>query len=183
MLLSSVAIVVGIALLYAGAEALVRGSASAAAQLGLTPLVIGLTVVAFGTSAPELVVSVGAALADQGVVAVGNVVGSNIGNIGLILGLAVVIRPARVQAQILRFDVPLLLLVTLALVLILGDGRVVRWEGPFSQRGWLPIRYGHCERRAARMPRFKRSSRPASLRPAAPWPATSGASSGDCCCW
>ncbi len=135
MLWSALAILAGIGLLYAGAEALVRGSASAALRLGLTPLVIGLTVVAFGTSAPELVVSVGAALAEQGAMAVGNVVGSNIGNVGLILGLAALIHPATVQAQFVRFDVPVLLLVTVALVLLLGDDRIVRWEGALLAAG------------------------------------------------
>lgn len=129
MLLAALAIALGIGLLYGGAEALVRGSSSAAARLGLTPLVIGLTVVAFGTSAPELVVSVDAALAGQGALAVGNVVGSNIGNIGLILGLTALIRPAIVHARIIRFDVPVLLAVTLTLVLMLLNERVVRWEG------------------------------------------------------
>lgn len=137
MFLSWLWIALGIVLLYFGAEALVRGSASVAARLGLTPLVIGLTVVAFGTSAPELVVSVGAALAEQGPVAVGNVVGSNIGNIGLILGLAAVIRPPTVQAQVIRFDVPLLMLVSLLLVFFLMNGSLARWEGGLLLAGLI----------------------------------------------
>ena len=76
----------GLVLLYFGAEGLVRGSSSIALRLGISPLLIGLTVVAFGTSAPELVVSLKAALMGQGDISVGNVVGSNICNIGLILG-------------------------------------------------------------------------------------------------
>ncbi len=137
MLLSVLSIGFGIGLLYVGAEGLVRGGASAGARLGLTPLVIGLTVVACGTSAPELVVSVGAALADQGDVAVGNVVGSNIGNIGFILALAVLIRPAVIQAQIIRFDVPILLGVTVAFLLVLADAHVARWEGVLLLTGLL----------------------------------------------
>lgn len=150
MSLSVVSMAVGIGLLYVGAEGLVRGGASAGARLGLTPLVIGLTVVAFGTSAPELVVSVGAALADQGDVAIGNVVGSNIGNIGFILALAVLIRPAVVQAQIIRFDVPILLGATLALLLILADAHVARWEGVLLLAGllaytWVSLRLSRRE--------------------------------------
>lgn len=129
MLISAIWVGLGVVLLYGGAEGLVRGSASAAARLGLTPLAIGLTVVAFGTSAPELVVSVGAALGEQGPVAVGNVVGSNIGNIGLILGLAALVRPATVQAQIIRFDVPVLVLVSLLFLGFVADAHVARWEG------------------------------------------------------
>ncbi len=129
MLLSWLSIALGVVLLYFGAEFLVKGAASVAQRLGLTPLVIGLTVVAFGTSAPELVVSVGATLNDQGPVAAGNVIGSNIGNIGLILGLAALIRPLNVQAQIIRFDVPLLLVASIVFVLFLANGQMARWEG------------------------------------------------------
>ncbi len=128
MLLAVLFIAVGIGLLYGGAEGLVRGGASVGTRLGLTPLIIGLTVVAFGTSAPELVVSLGAALDDRGAVAVGNVVGSNIGNIGLILALAALVRPAVVRAQIIRFDIPILLAVTLAFLLMVADARVARCE-------------------------------------------------------
>ncbi len=119
----------GVVLLYFGAESLVRGAASTAARLGLTPLVIGLTVVAFGTSTPELVVSVGAALQDQGAIAIGNVVGSNIGNIALILGLSALIKPPRVQAQIIAFDVPVVIVTTIVVAAMLWNGLVGRLEG------------------------------------------------------
>jgi cation:H+ antiporter len=150
MLLSALWIGLGIVLLYGGAEGLVRGSASAAARIGLTPLVIGLTVVAFGTSAPELAVSVDAALAGEGDVAVGNVVGSNIGNIGFILALAAMIRPTIVQAQIIRFDVPVLLGVTLAFLLMLADARIARWEAIVLLAGlvaytWISLRLARAE--------------------------------------
>jgi cation:H+ antiporter len=121
--------VLGVALLYAGAEALVRGGVTLAARLGMTPLVIGLTVVAFGTSMPEMVVSVGAAAAGSGPIAVGNVVGSNIANIALILGISALIRPIRVQAQVIRFDAPILVLASILLVLLLRDDRLGRFEG------------------------------------------------------
>ncbi len=127
----------GVVLLYFGAEGLVRGAASAAARLGLTPLVIGLTVVAFGTSTPELVVSVGAALQDQGAIAIGNVVGSNIGNIALILGLSALIKPPRVQAQIIAFDVPVVIVTSLIVSVMLWNGMIGRFEGGFLFAGMI----------------------------------------------
>lgn len=131
------AIGLGVGLLYGGAESLVRGSASAAARLGLTPLVIGLTVVAFGTSTPELVVSVSAALRGSGSIAVGNVVGSNIGNVALILGIAALIRPPAVQAQIVRFDVPVVIVSSFAVSALLWNGIVNRLEGGLLVVGML----------------------------------------------
>jgi cation:H+ antiporter len=125
----------GLALLTAGADGLVRGAGSLALKLGLTPLVVGLTVVAFGTSAPELVVSLKASAAGQGDIAAGNVIGSNVFNIGAILGLAALLSPLRVQLQLLRFDTPLLLAVSLGLAGLLADGRIVRWEGALLSAG------------------------------------------------
>lgn len=130
-------VLVGVVLLYFGAGSLVRGAASIARRLGWSPLVVGLTVVAFGTSTPELVVSVGAALDGRGPIAVGNVVGSNIGNIALILGLSAVIRPVSVQARLLRIDVPLLVGVSAALVLLLRDDRLVLREGVLLLAGLI----------------------------------------------
>lgn len=129
MLPDVLALVGGLALLTGGATALVRGASALALRLGLTPLVVGLTVVAFGTSAPELVVSVQAALAGAGGIAVGNVVGSNVANIGLILGLAVLVRPFAVDRSLLRRDVPVLLAVTLGAALVLADRTVGTAEG------------------------------------------------------
>lgn len=119
----------GLSLLYFGGEMLVRGAASLASRLGISPLAIGLTVVAFGTSAPELVVSLNAALSGANDISVGNVVGSNIANLALILGLAVLIRPAEVAAKIVRIDAPILIAASLALVAILSDGTATRFEG------------------------------------------------------
>ena len=93
MLVASLLIVLACLILFAGAELLVRGGASLALKLGLTPLVVGLTVVAFGTSMPELIVSLKAAMLGQSDIAIGNVVGSNIFNIAMILGLAAVVYP------------------------------------------------------------------------------------------
>ena len=115
-------------LLLAGAEGLVRGGTALALRFQITPLVIGMTVVAFGTSAPELGVSVDAALGGDSDVALGNVVGSNVCNIGLILGVCALIRPLHVHQRLIRLDLPLLVLVSLALVWLLADGRVSRPE-------------------------------------------------------
>ncbi|WP_412068460.1 calcium/sodium antiporter [Rubrivirga sp. IMCC43871] len=123
------ALVGGLALLMAAATALVRGAASLALRLGLSPLVVGLTVVAFGTSAPELVVSVQAALAGAGGIAVGNVVGSNIANVGLILALAVLVRPIATDPTVLRRDLPVLLATTVAVSVLLLDGQLGALEG------------------------------------------------------
>jgi cation:H+ antiporter len=122
MLAPLLSIAAGLVLLVAGASALVRGAASLALRFGVSPLIVGLTVVAFGTSAPELVVSVGAALDGAGGIAIGNVVGSNIANIGLILGVAALVRPIPIESGLLRRDVPLMLLATLAASALLLDG-------------------------------------------------------------
>lgn len=121
---------VGVAALVMGAEALVRGAARLAARTGLSPVVIGLTVVAFGTSAPELAVSLGAAFRDEADLAVGNVVGSNIANILLVLGLAAVAGGGLVVAQrLVRIDVPLVLAFSIAVFVFGYDGELSRWEG------------------------------------------------------
>lgn len=119
----------GLLLLAVGAEGLVRGAASGARRFGLSPLVIGLTVVAFGTSAPELVVSVHAAVGGNPDIALGNVVGSNIANIGLILGVAALLSSIRIQAQILRIDVPILIGVSALLLGVVADEVVGRVNG------------------------------------------------------
>ena len=119
----------GVLLLLAGAEGLVRGASALAIRVGIAPLVVGLTVVAIGTSSPELVVSVQAALAGQGGVAVGNVVGSNVANLGLIVGLAAVLSPMLVDRDLVRFDVPVMLASMALLIVFLKDGVLARWEG------------------------------------------------------
>lgn len=129
MTMDVVYIVVSLLLLFGGAEALVRGSASLALRAGLSPLVVGLTVVAFGTSSPELVVSIKAALAQQGDISIGNVVGSNSFNIGIILGLTALICPIPVRHQIVRIDAPIALGVALLLPLLLLDHGLGRFEG------------------------------------------------------
>jgi len=128
-------LLLGLVLLYLGGEGLVRGSSALALRLGMAPLVVGLTVVAFGTSAPEMVVSVKAALAGQGDIAIGNVIGSNSLNIGLILGLTALIYPLKVQLQILRIDAPIMVGVTLLAAWMLADLKVSRVEGAILVTG------------------------------------------------
>jgi cation:H+ antiporter len=137
MLLLSATVVAGLVLLFVGGEFLVRGSSALAIRLGLTPLIVGLTVVAFGTSAPELVVSIEASLAGQSGIAVGNVIGSNALNIGLILGLTALIHPLAVQLQILLIDLPIMIGVTLLAVGLLAFGGLGRIEGALFVGGLL----------------------------------------------
>jgi cation:H+ antiporter len=124
-----VLLVCGIGVLCYGAKWLVRGAARLAASLGVSPIVVGLTVVSFGTSAPELVVCTVAALGGNPDLAIGNVMGSNLANIGLILGLTAVVRPLDVHARVVWRDMPLMLLVTLALYPLAWDGVLDRGDG------------------------------------------------------
>ena len=131
MTLAIIYLLAGLVLLYYGAEALVRGSSSLALRLGLSPLVVGLTVVAFGTSTPELMVSLKAALAGQADISVGNVVGSNICNIGLILGICALVTPVATTSQIVRIDIPIMLAITAITIFLLADGTIGLPEGIF----------------------------------------------------
>jgi cation:H+ antiporter len=133
--LASAYLLAGLVLLLAGGEGLVRGASRLAIRLGLTPLFVGLTVVAFGTSSPELAVTVGAGLDGQGGLAIGNVVGSNIANIALILGIAALIRPIRIEAKLIRIDMPIMLGCSVLMVLLLFDGRVGRLDGALLVAG------------------------------------------------
>ena len=129
MLLNLTLFVIGLFMLYYGAEWLVKGSSSLARSLGLSPVVIGLTVVAFGTSAPELVVSIVSSLKDRSMIAVGNVVGSNICNIALVLGLAALFQPITSHRSIVKRDIPIMLGISLYLLLLLVDSNLGRLEG------------------------------------------------------
>lgn len=137
MLTSLLILTAGLALLSFGAEGLVRGSASLALRHGLTPLFVGLTIVAFGTSAPELAVSIKANLAGQGDIAVGNVLGSNIFNIGMVLGPAALLCPIRVRAQLVRLDMPILVGVTTLFLFLFHDRVFSRLEGGFFFAGLI----------------------------------------------
>lgn len=122
-------------MLYFGAEWLVGGASALALAMRIPQLLVGLTVVAYGTSMPEVIVGVEAALAGHGDVALGNVIGSNIANFGLILGVAVLVKPARVDGVLRRRELPMLLLAAAAVPLVLLDGRVWAWEGALLLAG------------------------------------------------
>ncbi len=122
-------LVVGLVLLVLGAEWLVRGASRLAQAFGVSPLVIGLTIVAFGTSAPELAVSAFASFHGNADIAIGNVVGSNIFNVLVILGISAIVMPLVVHTQLIRLDVPLMILASGAIYLLAMDGNLSRLEG------------------------------------------------------
>jgi cation:H+ antiporter len=129
MAINVILCVIGFFLLYYGADWLVKGSSSLAKNLGITPIVIGLTVVAFGTSAPELVVSLVSSIKGRSMIAIGNVVGSNICNIALILGISAAFHPIRGNRSVVRRDIPIMLAISLGLLLLSVDNELGRLEG------------------------------------------------------
>jgi cation:H+ antiporter len=131
LLLIAIYITGGLVMLYFGADWLVNGAITLSLHFGLSPLIVGLTVVALGTSVPEALVSVQAAIGHQGGIAIGNVVGSNILNIALILGLSALINPLKVNSHIVKADVPILVGATFMLVVLLEDFHISRMEGAF----------------------------------------------------
>lgn len=128
-------LLLGFLLLLGGAEFLVRGAARMALAMGITPLVVGLTVVAFGTSAPELAVSMVSSFSGDGDLALGNVIGSNVFNILVILGLSAAIIPLVVARQLVRFDVPFMIGISFLLLLLGLDGVIGRWDGLLLSSG------------------------------------------------
>ena len=124
----------GLGLLLVGGWALVKGASSLASALGVSPMIVGLTVVAFGTSAPELAVNLLASASGSSDMAFGNVVGSNLANIGLILGLSALLKPLEIQGILVRREIPLMLLATAAM-LVLGLSPDLRWRADAYQRG------------------------------------------------
>ena len=131
LLMIAIYIIGGLFLLYFGANWLVQGAITLALHLGLSPLIVGLTVVALGTSVPEALVSVQAAIGNQGGIALGNVIGSNILNIAVILGLSAFLNPLKVDSHLVKADVPLLAGATFMLVVLLEDFHISRIEGAF----------------------------------------------------
>ncbi|MEW6694892.1 MAG: calcium/sodium antiporter [Pseudomonadota bacterium] len=121
--------VAGLVALVVGADALVRGASRLALSWGISPLVVGLTIVAFGTSAPEMAVSTAAVLNGQNDIGVGNVVGSNIFNVLFILGVSALIAPLVVHVQLIRQEVPIMLGASVLLLVLALDGRIAWWEG------------------------------------------------------
>jgi cation:H+ antiporter len=128
-ILDIVLVVAGLLLLVAGGEALVRGASTFAARAGISPLVIGLVVVSAATSAPELAVTVGAVLSGEPGLAIGNVVGSNIANILLILGISAIVSPLIIKRQLVRFDIPVMLGLSVLLVVVSLDGQISLIDG------------------------------------------------------
>ena len=125
----AILIVGGLVLLFFGADWLVKGAVTMALHLGLSPLIVGLTVVALGTSLPEALVSVQASLDNKGGIAIGNVIGSNILNIALILGISALIQPLKVDSHLVKADVPLLVGASFLLMVLLEDFHISRMEG------------------------------------------------------
>jgi cation:H+ antiporter len=169
-LLAVGSVALGLLLLAGGAEALVRGAVRLAASLGVPPVVIGLTVVAFGTSAPELVVSVAAAAEGKGALALGNVVGSNICNVLLILGASALVAPLWVAEEVIRTELPLLLLVSGATLLASLSGVFSRLEGLLflaGLGGWVGLQL-RAVRGGVRRQALVRELRPAPSAPQGP---------------
>ncbi len=129
MLLATVAVLAGFVILIWSADLFVAGAASIAANLGLSPIIIGITIVSIGTSAPEILVSITATLTAAGELAIGNAIGSNIANIGLVLGLTLLVVPMKVDPGCMRREIPALLLVTMGAALLLLDGVLSRVDG------------------------------------------------------
>ena len=129
MLISMGLILIGFVLLYYGAEGLVKGSSSLALRLKITPLAIGLTVVAFGTSMPEMIVSIKSSLTNHGDISIGNVLGSNIFNIAVILGISSLVRPLHIKYQLVKYDAPIMILVSFLFLFFFRDFQISRFEG------------------------------------------------------
>ena len=140
---------VGLVLLYFGAEGLVRGASALALRFGIAPLVVGLTVVAFGTSAPELLVSLLALYDGKGGISVGNIIGSNIANIALILGCAAMVRPLKVNLTALHRDFPVMLASTVMLTVLIWDGELSRVEAG-TMAGCMVVYLGYSMVRGMR---------------------------------
>lgn len=177
ILISILAILGGFALLVWGADRFVHGAAATARNLGVSTLVIGLTIVGFGTSAPELLVSAMAAISDNSGLAVGNAIGSNITNIGLVIGVTAIITPLEVNSSTLRREFPLLFVVMLLTLALLFDQRLSRVDGVILLTGlvflvfWL-VRLGMTGKRPEPMTReFDREIPKTSLRTALFWTA------------
>ena len=149
MLISIIYILIGVAFLFFGADWLVKSSVFFAKRLKISSLVIGLTVVAFGTSLPELIISLQAVLKDASPIAIGNIVGSNIANVGLVLGLSSLIFPITIYFDRIKRDLYIYLLVCIVFVIFLSDGLISRIEGIILFTGlifytWSCIKFRHA---------------------------------------
>jgi len=135
MMMSVLLLLAGLAALVVGAEGLVRGASRLALATGLSPLVVGLTVVGFGTSAPELAVGIDAVQRGSADIALGNVVGSNITNVLLILGISALVAPLVVSRQLVRIDVPVMIACSVLVLVLAMDGSIGRFEGAVMAAG------------------------------------------------
>lgn len=129
MLLQSFILFAGLALLYFGSSILVEGSASTAIMFAVRPVIVGLTIVSFATSAPELLVSLVAAYKGSGGISIGNILGSNVINIALVLGISAVIRPVSIQKQVVRVEIPYMIFISLVFWLLCLDSMIGRTDG------------------------------------------------------
>ncbi len=141
ILIALVLLISGTLMLYFGAEGLVTGSSSLAVRIGITPLIVGLTVVSFGTSSPELVVSVSAAFKGNPSIALGNVIGSNICNIALILGIAALIRPIKIDLKLIKTDIWLMIVITALFLVLVADMKISRVDGAILFAGVIIYNY------------------------------------------
>lgn len=135
MLLYSVALLAGFLVLFKSADLFVIGSVATANNLRISPMIIGLTVVALGTSAPEIFVAVAASLKHQADLVVGNAIGSNIANIGMVLGITAIIVPLQCRPEALKKDIPILIVVSLGAGAVLFDNRLDYWDGALLLTG------------------------------------------------
>lgn len=129
MVIPALLVIVGFALIIVAADELVKGASTIAASFHIPPLIIGLTIVAFGTSAPEIVVSITAALTHKSELAMANAIGSNIANIGLVLGLTALLNPLKLHSTVLKRELPLLFVIMVAVECLLGDGFFSIYDG------------------------------------------------------
>jgi Ca2+/Na+ antiporter len=137
-------LILGLALLLGGGDLLVRGASALARSFGISPLVVGLTVVAFGTSAPELSVNLMAAFQDNSDISFGNIIGSNIANIGLILGLSALVRPLAIQGRIITREIPIMLLASVLILLCGMDALLRQTPNMFDRTDGLVLLLVFC---------------------------------------
>ncbi|MEM6960371.1 MAG: calcium/sodium antiporter [Myxococcota bacterium] len=157
LLIAIVYVILGFVALVWGADRFVFGAASSARNLGVSPLLVGLTIVAFGTTAPEILVSATAALTGNPGLCIGNAVGSNITNIALVLGAAALVRPLRVHSRILSRDLPVLIVIMAFAALLVSDGLLSFWDGSLLFGGMFVL-IGSVVRAGLRQPPLQDSN-------------------------
>jgi len=135
LLLQCILFIIGFLGVYFGAEWLVKGSSNLSRELGIRPLIIGLTVIAFGTSSPELAVSLTASIKESSEIAIGNIIGSNIANIGLVLGITAMIFPLKVERNIIKNELPLMIAISVVFYLMAMDKKIGFIDGSFLFTG------------------------------------------------